>query len=124
MIVTIYVFYGLMTFLQITDFRNRFAKVFFGVKSSLFLLNAVINKHVEKYEFDDEFVQEVLESFYVHDFSGGANAIEGTFELFKKLKIRFLEGSFNLRKWRANESNLREQYKWLQLNSNPEPLPS
>ena len=75
--------------------RNRFAKVVFSVTSSPFLLNAVIHKHVEKYEFDTEFVQKVLESFYVDDFSGGANTVEETFELFKKLKLRFLEGSFN-----------------------------
>ena len=60
--------------------RNRFAREVFGVTSSSFLVNAVIHKHVEKYEFDADFVQKVLESFYVDDFSGRANTIEETFE--------------------------------------------
>ena len=42
-------------------------------------------------------------------FSRGANTIEETFELFKKLKLRFLKGSSNLWKWGTNDSNLREQ---------------
>ena len=33
-------------------------------------LNAIICKHVEKYKFYTEYVQKVLESFYVYDFSG------------------------------------------------------
>ena len=75
-----------------TTVRNQFARAIFGVTNSPFLLNAVIRKHVVKYQFDAEFVQKVLESFYVDDFPVGANVIEKTFELFKKLKLHFLEG--------------------------------
>ena len=60
--------------------RNRYAREVFDVTISSFLVNAVIHKHVEKYEFDADFVQKVLESFYVDDFSGRANTIEETFE--------------------------------------------
>ena len=77
--------------------------------SSPFLLNAVIHKYVEKYEFDAEFIQKVLVPFYVNNFSGGANTIEETFELLKKLKPCFLESSFNLQIWRTSHSNLPEQ---------------
>ena len=91
-----------------TIVRNRFARVVFGVTSSPFLLNGVIRKHVGQYEFDNEFVQRVIDSFYVDDFSGGANSLEGVHELFKKLKLRFIDGAFNLRKWRTNEPNLRK----------------
>ena len=40
--------------------------------------------------------------------SGGENSLEKVYELFKKLKIHFLEGSFNLRKWRTNSDELRK----------------
>ena len=80
----------------------------FGETSSSFLLNGVIRKHVEQYVFDDEFVQRVIDSFYVDDFAGGANYLEGVNELSKKLKLRFIDGAFNLRKWRTNEWNLRK----------------
>ena len=46
--------------------------------------------------------------FYANDFSGGANSLEGVNELFKKLKLRFIDGAFNLRKWRTKEPNLRK----------------
>ena len=44
------------------------------------------------------------------EFSGGANTIDEIFDLFKKLKLHFFEGLFNLRKWRLNDSNLREKF--------------
>ena len=89
-----------------TIVRNRFGRVVFGVKSSPFLLNGVIRKHVGQYEFDDEFVQRVVDLFYVDDFSGGANSCVD--ELFKELKLRFIDSAFNLLKWRTNEPNLRK----------------
>ena len=88
--------------------RNRFARVVFGVTSSPFLLNGVIRKHVGQYKFDNEFVQRVIDSFYVDNFSGGANSLEGVHELFKKPKLRFIYGAFNLRKCRTNEPNLQK----------------
>ena len=36
-------------------------------------------------------------------------SIDTAFELCKKLKLRFLEGHFNLRKWRTNKQKLCEQ---------------
>ena len=45
--------------------RNRFARAVFGVTSSPSLLNEVIRKHVGQHEFDNEFVQRVIDSFYL-----------------------------------------------------------
>ena len=37
-------------------------------------------------------------------------SIDTTFELYKKLKSRFLASHFNLRKWRTNNQKLREKF--------------
>ena len=87
--------------------RNRFASVVFGVTSSPFCLNGAIRKHVQSYDFDKEFIDKVLSSFFVDDFIGGEESVAKAFELFKKLRIRFLEGHFLLRKWKTNNLELR-----------------
>ena len=88
--------------------RNRFARVVFGVTSSPFCLNGTIRKHVQSYDFDKEFIDKVLSSFFVDDFIGGEESVAKAFELFKKLRIRFLEGHFLLRKWKTNNLKLRD----------------
>ena len=88
--------------------RNRLARVIFGVTSSPFLLNQTIRKHVQSYEFDIDFVNIVLNSFYVDDFTGGENDFEKALDLYKKLKIRFLEGLFHLRRRQTNQPKLRK----------------
>ena len=87
--------------------RNRFARVIFGVTSSPYLLNETNRKHGQKYDFDIDFVNTVFNSFYVHDFVGRENSLEGAVLLFKKLKLRFL-GLFHLKKWKTNDLKLRE----------------
>ena len=85
--------------------KLRLARVAFGVTSSPFLLNGTVRNHVSSYHFDPEFVMQVLRSFFVDDFSCGNKTTIAAFELYKKLKIRFLEGQFNLTKWRTNDKN-------------------
>lgn len=94
---------------QPTIIRNRFARVVFGVTSSPFCLNATIRKHAETYEFDQDFIEAVLSSFFVDDFVGGEKNVDEAFDLFKKLQLRFLEGHFWLRKWRTNNAELRKR---------------
>ena len=59
-------------------------------------------KHAKNYEFDVEFMNKILDCFYIEDFIGGES------DLFKKLKLRFLDGHFHLRKWRTNDPKLRK----------------
>lgn len=92
---------------QPTIVRNRFARLVMGVTSSPATLNATIRKHVETYEFDEQFIKTVLDSFYVDDFVGGAETIEQAIKLLKKLKLRFFEAHFYLRKWKTNNPELR-----------------
>ena len=63
----------------------------FGVTSSPFCLNGTIRKHVQSYDFDKEFIDKVYSSFFVDGFIGGEESVTKAFELFKKLRIRFLE---------------------------------
>ena len=67
-----------------------------------------MQKHVKNYICDPEFITAVLLSFFVDDFTGGGNNLQNTFELFKKLKIQFFEGKFNITKWRTNDAKLRQ----------------
>ena len=64
-------------------------------------------KHTSNYNFDSDFVTKTVDSFFVDDFTGGEDTVEKA-HLFKKLKLRFLEGRFNQRKWRTNDKKLRE----------------
>ena len=66
----------------------------------------VLRKHVGKYEFDNEFKQGVIDSFYVDDFN--TIFFEGIHKSFKKLKLRPIDGGFNLDKCKTNEPNLRK----------------
>ena len=89
--------------------KYRFTRVIFGSSPSQFLLNGKVKTHVEKYEkIDPEFVSKVLGQFYVDDFNCGVESYEQGVELYKKVKSRFMEGNFNVRKWRTSNNNLQE----------------
>ena len=69
-------------------------------------LNSTIQKHVNQRSDDPEFVNKALKSFFVDDFISGGESAEKAFELFTKLRNRFKEGHFNLRKWKTNSAQL------------------
>eukprot|EP00112_Aurelia_sp_Birch-Aquarium-sp1_P012879 Seg2713.6 transcript_id=Seg2713.6/GoldUCD/mRNA.D3Y31 product="hypothetical protein" protein_id=Seg2713.6/GoldUCD/D3Y31 len=82
-------------------------RVVFGVSSSPFLLNAVLRHHIKQYQnTDPDFVSKVCEGFYVDDWASGAQDNETAMNLYHKVKLRMLEGGFNLRKWKTNEPEL------------------
>ena len=87
----------------------RFTRIIWGVTSSQFLLNGCVRKVGKKYEkVDPEFSRKVREHFYVDDLNTGTSSVENGLDLYKKFKLRFLEASFPLRKWRTNSQELRE----------------
>ena len=49
---------------------NGFARVIFDAIWSPFLLNKAIRKHAKTYEFDIDFVNKILDCFYVADITG------------------------------------------------------
>ena len=79
----------------------------FGATGLLFLLNGTIRKHIVITNMTKDSLRK-LNFFYVNDFYGGDTSFEMTIELYKKLRVRFTEGYFNLRKCRTNDANLRK----------------
>eukprot|EP00794_Sanderia_malayensis_P007378 gene7378-biopygen5953 len=88
----------------------RFTRVIFGSGPSPFLLGATIRYHMENYKHEDpEFVDCVTKGLYVDDMAcGGANAEEVS-TLKGKLIDRFKDGHFNMRKWKSNIPELRDE---------------
>ena len=88
----------------------RFTRVVFGVNSSPFLLNGTIRHHLNSYiDKDLEFVEEVVRSLYVHDLASLKPDGNSAYEFYFKLKTRFKEAGFNMRKRMTNDSELSEK---------------
>ena len=83
--------------------KDRFCRVIFGANCSQYLLNSVIRFHASKYKnVEKEFSEKVAESFYVDDFNSTAKDISKGIQICKKIKLSFLDASFNVRKWKTN----------------------
>ena len=90
----------------------RFTCVVFGVSSSLFLLNAMINHHVVRYRgVHSQFVKTFTQPYavYVDDVTYGASDDDAAFELYVKSKKVLTKGGFNLRKFISNSQSLQER---------------
>ena len=59
----------------------------------------------------------LVTSYYVDNLNTSVYSIKDGTELCKKLKIRFQEVQFNLRKWRTNSKELSEFIEPFNLNS-------
>ena len=85
----------------------RFRRLCFGLVSSPFILNATVRHHMSKYVKEDaNFVETVMNSLYCDDFVGSFNNEHETYLLYKKLRARFSQGAFNMRKWTSNSKDL------------------
>ena len=87
--------------------KCRFCCVIFGANCSQYLSNSVILFHVSKYKnVDKEFPGKGAKSFYIDDFNSAAKDISEGIEIYKKIKLRFLDESFNVHKWKINNPDL------------------
>ena len=85
----------------------RFTRVVFGLAPSPFLLNGVIQKHLETLESRyPESVPEVRKSLYVDDLISGAPTTEETKELKRDAIEIFDDAKFKLHKWHSNIAEL------------------
>ena len=81
----------------------------FSISSSLFLLNATINHHIESYrDIDPFFFDKFLSSIYGDDVSLGSPDVESIFQLYQKSKERLEEAGFKLRKFITKSDGLRQ----------------
>ena len=85
----------------------RFTRVVFGVSSSLFLLNATLKQHLEKFtSVQPLLVHRLSQSLYVDDLVCGASSEHEGYELYRDSKWMLASGSFNLRKFSTNSPQL------------------
>ena len=65
--------------------------------------------HANKYEnVDPEFGRKVKKHFYVDDINNTARSTKEGFEIYIKIKSKFSEVSFNIRKWRTKNPEWRK----------------
>ena len=76
----------------------RFCRVTFGANCWQYLLNNVIHYHTKTSTkiLDKSFSENVAKSFYVDDFNSAAHNVTEGEELYKQIKLRFLDASFNV----------------------------
>ena len=97
--------------------QYRFCRLPFGLKPSPAILNAVLQKHLDRYSTSEREVYQVLsQSFYVDDFVGGVTSDNDSVQMYQAAKRILKEGGFNLRKWYTNSAILQE--KIIQATSN------
>ena len=75
------------------------------------LLNATLRHHISQYSLDAEFVENLLNSFYVDDLVSGERNLEKCSLLYEKSKKCLSEGGFHLRKWIFNSPQLLESIR-------------
>lgn len=88
----------------------RFTRVVFGVSSSPFLLNAMLQHHLNLYSnTHPELVEQLSKSTYVDDMICGARDTESAYQLYRESKAVLKEGGFNLRKFVTNVTRLQQR---------------
>ena len=94
--------------LQSTEIETlRFTRVVFGLAPSPFLLNGVIQQHLESMESRyPESVMEVRKSLYVDDLISGRSTKEEAKQLKCDAVEIFDEAKFKLHKWHSNVPEL------------------
>ena len=83
----------------------RFKRVIFGVRSSPYLLNAILRHHLSLFaDTHPDLVQKLERSNYVNDIVTGATDEETTYLFYEQSKSIFRDGGFNHRKFVTNSS--------------------
>ena len=85
----------------------RFTRVLFGLGPSPFLLNGVLQQHLENLsETYPETVREIRDSLYVDDLISGAPTTGQARQLKREAVEIFEDGKFTLHKWNSNVREL------------------
>ena len=100
----------------------QFARVVFGLTSSLFILNGTVRTHLPKYLRDEHVkavIQKLIGDFYVDDVTFSLNnQIEGQ-TFYETAKSCLSSASFELLKWVTNDEKLQQYFNSQESNNNP-----
>ena len=93
----------------------RHTRACFGLISSIFHLQAVINYHIDTFLEkcgDDEknIAISIKNSLYVDDLATGVNDVKDGKSLYETGKTLFNEAGMNLRKWKSSSTELMEYF--------------
>jgi hypothetical protein len=85
----------------------RFTRLVFGLRPSPAILGSILAHHLNSYaDLYPEIIKMIEESLYVDDLISGCENESKAFEIYQSSKCILAEGSFNLRKWHSNSSEL------------------
>ena len=85
----------------------RFTTVTFGAGPSMWQLGSVVKHHLQKYSVSHPvLVNEIENSLYADDFSGGGKDDEDASTVATESKKIFKDAGMNLRKWRSNSKEV------------------
>ena len=85
----------------------HFTRVVFGLATSLFLLNGVIQQHLENLlSTCHDAVKEILKSLYVDDLLSGGPTIEKAKQLKREATEIFADAKFEPHEWHSNKKEL------------------
>ena len=88
----------------------RYRKVFFGAKSSPFLLQVVLKHHLEGSISESEMASQLLRNLYMDDPVNSVENSEKAREFWQEAIRIFKDGGFNLRKFRSNDEALLREF--------------
>ena len=89
----------------------RFTRILFGLNSSPFILEGMLQMHMSKYDFtyhDVHLVQKFIRDLYMDDTTNTFTDIDTAITFYNKIKIYLSKGGFELRKWETNDSTIRD----------------
>ena len=88
----------------------RYRKVFFGAKSSPFLLQVVLKHHLEGFISKSEMASQLLRNLYMDDPVNSMENTEKAREFWQEAVSIFNDGGFKLRKFRSNDEDLLREF--------------
>ena len=95
---------------RITNYR--YTRVIFGATSSLYILGATLEKHLETYRHTmDATVQMLKEDTYVDDIQGGGDLEEDVVRFKTEATTIMGEAGFELHKWHSNAPEVNDDTK-------------
>ena len=97
----------------------RFARVCFGVISSMARLDITIRHHLSLFEgrYADT-VKRIRNSLYVDDLTSGHNSSDEAWKFYEETKFIFAEATMNIRKWEMSDEMLSQKIEGCETPDN------